>query len=89
MIRGFIAAMSAHPESSLDTAIAAAYPVYSLDTAIAEFFLQTSATSEAYNIKANELVGRQVIPMANQGHCSYSVYAASEFEFVVQFRLKL
>ncbi|MCJ1377781.1 hypothetical protein MMC17_000877 [Xylographa soralifera] len=65
-----------------------AYPEYSLDIAIAEFFTQTSTTREACDVKAKDLVGGQVVPVAVQGNCSYSVYAGPEFEFVVQFRLK-
>ena len=65
-----------------------AYLEYSLDIVIAEFFSQTSATREACDIKAKDLVGGQVVPVTVQGNCSYSVYAGPEFEFVVQFRLK-
>lgn len=65
-----------------------AYPEYSLDIAISEFFSQTSATHEACNTKASDLVGGKVVPVAVQGNCSYSVYAGPELEFVVQFRLK-
>lgn len=65
-----------------------AYPDYSLDIAIAEFFSQTSATREARDTKAKDLVGGKVVPVTVQGNCSYSVYAGPEFQFVVQFRLK-
>jgi hypothetical protein len=65
-----------------------AYPEYSLDVAIAEFFSQTSASREACDTKAKDLVGGKVVPVTVQGNCSYSVYAGPEFEFVVQFRLK-
>jgi hypothetical protein len=65
-----------------------AYPEYSLDVAIAEFFSQTSASREAFDTKAKDLVGGKVVPVTVQGNCSYSVYARPEFEFVVQFRLK-
>ena len=65
-----------------------AYPEYSLDVAIAEFFSQTSASREACDNKAKDLVGGKVVPVTVQGNCSYSVYAGPEFEFVVQFRLK-
>jgi hypothetical protein len=65
-----------------------AYPEYSLDVAIAEFFSQTSASREACDTKAKNLAGGEVVPVAVQGNCSYSVYAGSNFEFVVQFRLK-
>lgn len=66
----------------------AAYSEYSLDIVIAEFFLQTSVTREACDIKAKDLLGSEVVPVAIQGNCSYSVYAGPELEFVVQFRLK-
>ena len=65
-----------------------AYPEYSLDAAIAKFFSQTSATREACDTKAKDLVGGKVVPVTVQGNCSYSVYAGPECEFVVQFRLK-
>ncbi|KAF8860923.1 hypothetical protein BDZ45DRAFT_740801 [Acephala macrosclerotiorum] len=65
-----------------------AYLEYSLNTAITEFFSQTSVTREACDTKAKDLVGDGVVPVTLQGNCSYSVYAGSELEFVVQFRLK-
>jgi len=65
-----------------------AYTEYSLDVAIAEFFTQTSASREACDTKAKDLVGGEVVPVVVQGSCSYSVYAGPESEFVVQFRLK-
>lgn len=61
---------------------------YSLDATIAEFFIKTSATRDECDAKAKELVGGEVVPVAVQGNCSYSVYAGPELEFVVQFRLK-
>ncbi|KAI9748693.1 MAG: Acetolactate synthase, mitochondrial [Chaenotheca gracillima] len=64
------------------------YEEYSLDSAIAEFFEQTSATREACDTKAKDLVGGRIVPVTLQGNCSYSVYAGPELEFVVQFRLK-
>lgn len=64
------------------------YSEYSLDNTIAEFFSQTSATREACDSKAKDLVGGEVVPVTVQGNCSYSVYAGPELEFVVQFRLK-
>ena len=48
---------------------------YSLDDSIAEFLSQTSATHEACDTKAKDLVGGEVVPMTVQGNCSYSVYA--------------
>jgi hypothetical protein len=38
------------------------YPEYSLDIAIAEFFTQTSATREACDTKAKDLVVGKVAP---------------------------
>lgn len=64
------------------------YEEYSMDATIAEYFMQTSATCEACDAKAKELVGGRVIPVTVQGNCSYSVYAGPELEFVVQFPLK-
>lgn len=61
---------------------------YSLNATIADFFMQTSATCEACDAKAKELVGGTVVPVTVQGNCSYFVYAGPELEFVVQFRLK-
>lgn len=60
----------------------------SQDGAIAESFTQTCATRPACNVKAGELAGGEVVPVAVQGVCSYSVYAGHELEFVVHFRLK-
>lgn len=65
-----------------------AYPEYSLNNSVTEFWSQTSATREACDTKAKDLVGGKVIPVTVQGNCSYSVHARPEFEFVVQFRLK-
>jgi hypothetical protein len=52
-----------------------AYAEYSLDVAITEFFTQTSASREACDIKAKDLVRVKVVPVTAQGNCSYSVYA--------------
>ena len=60
----------------------------SLDTEIQEFFSQTSATREVCDTKAKALVGGNVVPVTEQGNCSYTVYAGLESEFVIQFRLK-
>ncbi|KZF19139.1 hypothetical protein L228DRAFT_241817 [Xylona heveae TC161] len=62
---------------------------YSLKAAIDEFFSQTSATREACDSMAKNLVGGKgkPVPIAVQGNCSYTVYAGPELEFVVQFRL--
>ena len=60
----------------------------SSDTEIQDFFSQTSATCEACDTKAKALVGGKVVPVTEQGDCSYTVYAGPESEFVVQFRLQ-
>ncbi|KAG9231957.1 hypothetical protein BJ875DRAFT_506330 [Amylocarpus encephaloides] len=59
------------------------YPEYSLDIAIAEFFSQTSATRDACDTKAKDLVGGKIVPVTVQVNCSYSVYAGPEFEFIL------
>lgn len=65
-----------------------AFVEYSLSSSIAEFFKKTSATREACDAKALALVGGAVVPVPNQGSCSYSVYAGANSAFLVQFRLK-
>ena len=63
---------------------------YFLSNTIHKFFTQTSTTRSACDAKALELVhgGTEVIPVAIQGVCSYTVYAGPKLEHVVQFRLK-
>ncbi|KAK3402311.1 hypothetical protein B0T20DRAFT_346108 [Sordaria brevicollis] len=62
---------------------------YSVDSEIDAFFTKTSATREACDARARELVGHDnVVPVEVQGVCSYTIYAGSDLEFVVQFRLK-
>ncbi|CAG8075534.1 unnamed protein product [Penicillium salamii] len=61
---------------------------YSAENKIAEFFAQTTTTQAKCNTKARELVGGDVIPVGIQGSCSYTVYAGTKQEFVVQFRLR-
>lgn len=73
--QGFLAAMASADD-------------YCLEDAIADFFTLTSTSRETCNTKAVDLVGGNVVPVAIQGNCSYSVYAGPEFEFVVQFRPK-
>ena len=51
-IRGSFAAVSAYAE-------------YSLNVEITEFFSQTSATREACDIKAKDLVGGQIAPVSS------------------------
>lgn len=64
------------------------YQEYSVDQEITEFFGKTSATRSECDVSARELVGGNVIPVAVQGACSYTVYAGPNQKFVVQFRLK-
>lgn len=61
---------------------------YSADQEIAHFFEQTSAARLACDAYAKEHLGGDVIPVAVQGVCSYTVYAGHNSEFVAQFRLK-
>ncbi|KAI0418735.1 hypothetical protein F5X98DRAFT_108991 [Xylaria grammica] len=64
------------------------YQEYSADTEIVRFFGQTSATRSECDASAKQLVGGNVVPVAVQGACSYTVYAGQNQEFVVQFRLR-
>lgn len=61
---------------------------YSVDQEIASFFERTTATRSACDTFAREHLGGEVVPVAVQGVCSYTVYAGPNDEFVVQFRLK-
>lgn len=61
---------------------------YSVDQEIATFFEQTSTTREACDNFATEQLGGDIVPVAVQGVCSYTVYAGPNAEFVAQFRLK-
>ena len=61
---------------------------YSVDQEIADFFEKTSINRSACDVCAKELAGGNVTPVAVQGTCSYSVYAGSNDDFVVQFRLR-
>ncbi|KAI1314273.1 hypothetical protein F5Y03DRAFT_336620 [Xylaria venustula] len=61
---------------------------YSVDLEIDHFFEKTSATRSECDASAKQLVGGDVVPIAVQGVCSYTVYAGQNQEFVVQFRLK-
>lgn len=60
---------------------------YSVDQELADFFQQTTATRSACYSFARAHVGGDVVPVAVQGVCSYTVYAGDNTEFVVQFRL--
>ena len=64
------------------------HSVYSVAAEIKAFFEQTSATRVDCDAKAINLVGGNVVPVAIQGACSYSVYAGPSQEFVVQFRFE-
>ncbi|KZZ91405.1 hypothetical protein AAL_06641 [Moelleriella libera RCEF 2490] len=68
--------------------MATTYSEYSVDPAIEAFFRKTSATRAACDARARELAGENVVPVDAQGICSYSVYAGSKPEYVVQFRLE-
>ncbi|CAI7626079.1 unnamed protein product [Penicillium pancosmium] len=61
--------------------------VYSLDQEIAGFFEKTAATRSECDTFASEHLGGNIVPVAVQGVCSYTVYAGPNAEFVVQFRL--
>lgn len=61
---------------------------YSVDQEIAVFFEKTSTTRLACDAYAMVHLGGDVIPVAVQGACSYTVYAGPSGEFVAQFRLK-
>ncbi|CAK7207610.1 hypothetical protein SEUCBS139899_010420 [Sporothrix eucalyptigena] len=60
---------------------------YSVDEEIASFFDKTTTTREACDAFAISFGGCST-PVDIQGVCSYTVYAGSRSEFVVQFRLK-
>ncbi|KAK3994287.1 hypothetical protein QBC44DRAFT_349077 [Cladorrhinum sp. PSN332] len=61
---------------------------YAVDDEIAAFFTKTSVRREACDVLAKDLVGGdQVVPVAVQGVCSYTVYAGHGFGYIVQFRL--
>lgn len=61
---------------------------YSLDQEIGHFFEKTSATRIACDTYTKEHLGGDVVPVAVQGVCSYTVYAGPNSEVVAQFRLK-
>jgi hypothetical protein len=61
---------------------------YSVDRQIALFFEKAAATRSACDSFVREHLGGDVIPVAVQGVCSYTVYAGPNAELVVQFRLK-
>ncbi|KAL2377053.1 hypothetical protein RJZ90_007040 [Blastomyces dermatitidis] len=69
--------------------MAASEVEYSVEREIDEFFKKTSATRAACDSYAKEHLGGDVISVAVQGVCSYTVYTRPKAEFVVQFRLKL
>lgn len=61
---------------------------YSVDQEIADFFQKTTASRSSCDTFARENLGGNIVPVAVQGVCSYSVYAGPNAEFVVQFRLR-
>ncbi|KAI0197548.1 hypothetical protein F4808DRAFT_293324 [Astrocystis sublimbata] len=63
---------------------------YSVDSEILQFFAKASATRSECDALAKQLTGGSwdVVPVAVQGVCSYTVYAGQNQEFVAQFRLK-
>jgi len=62
---------------------------YTVDDEIATFFSKTAVTRDTCDGLAKDLVGGdQVVPVAVQGVCSYTVYAGQGLGCVVQFRLR-
>jgi hypothetical protein len=62
---------------------------YVVDDEIATFFSKTSIRRETCDAVAKELDGGDdVVPVAVQGCCSYTVYAGQCLSHIVQFRLK-
>lgn len=61
---------------------------YDVEQDVAAFFAQTTVTRGACDLRAKELVdgGLQLVP--TQGACSYTVYAGTNLDSVIQFRLK-
>lgn len=68
--------------------MATTYEEYSVDSEIEAFFKKTSATRAECDARAIKLAGGTAVPIDVQGACSYSVYAGTELEYVVQFRLE-
>ena len=68
--------------------MSAHYSVYSVEAELKSFFEKTSVTRTDCDVKAIELVGGDVVPVAVQGACSYTVYAGPSQDFVVQFRFQ-
>jgi hypothetical protein len=63
-------------------------PEYSVEQEITHFLGATSATRSACDAYAKERLGNDIIPVAVQGVCSYTVYTGPSGEFIAQFRLK-
>lgn len=62
---------------------------YTVDDEIAAFFSKTAVTRDTCDGLAKDLVGGdQVVPVAVQGVCSYTIYAGQDLGYVVQFRLR-
>lgn len=68
--------------------MATTYEEYSVASEIEAFFEKTSATRAACDTRAIELAGGNAVPVDVQGAYSYSVYAGTQLEYVVQFRLE-
>lgn len=62
---------------------------YTVDDEIAAFFSKTVVTRDTCDGLARDLVGGgQLVPVAVQGACSYTVYAGQGLGHIVQFCLK-
>jgi hypothetical protein len=62
---------------------------YAVDDEIAGFVSKTAVIRDTCDTLAKDLVGGdQVVPVAVQEVCSYTVYAGQGLGYVVQFRLK-
>lgn len=61
---------------------------YDIEQEQAIFFSKTSTTRGACDARAKELIGGSITPVTVQGACSYTLYAGTNHEYVVQIRLK-
>ncbi|KAE8145081.1 hypothetical protein BDV25DRAFT_170825 [Aspergillus avenaceus] len=61
--------------------------VYSVDKEIAGLFENSTETHSACDTFAKQRFDGNIVPVAVQGLCSYTVYAGLNAEFVVQFHL--
>lgn len=60
---------------------------YSVDQEITDFFEKTTVTRLACDNFARGHISRNIVLVAVQGVCSYTVYTGNNDKFVVQFRL--